>query len=498
MKKVYTILYLLLLFAGCSNKHSGEKNRYAVPQPNPLVIDHPAAVIFNSDYTEIYPGIEKEKSSVVKILTPFHIPVIASKTWNIEFVKNNGDRVRLDTKTLPSRYDVILFNAVNDPVPCYLGDLRKAARDCFTQKSQIMVKNGKHNEVDRNNALLSPDTGTNVPLVNLFHANAKRGRILRMPVPDTSFIPVSLRNIPGIRWVENRVDTRTFLNVTFENDLITYSNTDRYFTNGITLSLQAPWLGRSRLSQLMLPYRHTSNISFALELVQNMYTPKDTRVAPTFVNDRPYASYLYFGYAKITSNALRSIKLTNELDMGYLGPYSLGAYLQTMVHKTIPTNDKPLGWNTQIKTDIILNYNLKVEKALIQNNDFMLLAVASAKAGTLYSNAGLGFRLQAGRQEPYFGTTSTSKTSPWQYYFFAESFAGYIAYDATLQGGIFNRDNIFTLKSSEISRWVGNAEGGIEVRYKGTGIELAQHYLSPEFKGCLWHKWGRISLIFNL
>ena len=394
MKKVYFTLFLFLLFTGCARKQSGDKITYTVLQPLPLVIDHPVAVLFTSDHKRIKAITEEDKGSIERILAPLHIPIIASKAENIEFIKNNGDRVNLDLKTMPFNYDVILFNAVNDPVPCYLRDLRMAVKDCFTLRTLVPLNNQKGKDSNHIIPELNADTGTSVLPLNLFHAYGKKGRIIRVPVTDTSAIPFSLRNIPGMRWVENRTDTHSFLKVTFENDLITYANTDRYFTNGIAISLQAPWLGHSGLSQLLLPYRHTSVMTFSLELVQNMYTPKDTRVAPTFIDDRPYASYLYVGYKKIVSDPFRKIRLTNELDIGYLGPDSPGAYLQTFVHKTFPTNDKPIGWATQIKTAVILNYNLKAEKSLVQNRNFMLAVTTSAKAGTLYTRAGAGFRMQ--------------------------------------------------------------------------------------------------------
>jgi hypothetical protein len=286
--------------------------------------------------------------------------------------------------------------------------------------------------------------------------------------------------------------------VTFENDLITYANTDRYFTNGITFSLKAAWIGRIRLSSLMIPYRHPSSASYSLSLVQNMFTPTDTRVAPLLHNDRPYASYLYLGYSKVTSDPVRMLKLTTEIDIGYTGPRSPGAYLQTLVHGTFPTNDQPLGWETQIKTGPIVNYTIHLEKALINRDQLMLSTSAYVKTGTLYNQIGTGFRLQAGRQEPSFSSGTATRTSHWQYYFFLNARGALIGYDATLEGGIFNRNEVFTLSTNEISRWVASAETGFRITYKGTGLELAQHYLSPEYKGGLAHKWGRISLLFDL
>jgi lipid A 3-O-deacylase len=498
VKKGFAILYILLFFMGCQQKQSVETVRHANPEPSALVIDRPAVVFFNSSKPDNPGKLLKVKGSVEKILNPFKIPVISSASGNFEFVKSNGDRVKLNIEKLPSRYDVILFNAVNDPVPCLLKDLRKAAKDCFSKKTPALP--GKEASATKYDPVDYTADESVVPREHdsLFHIRSRKGKNIRIDVPDTASVPLALRNVEGVRWIENHPDKRSFLSIRFENDLITYANTDRYFTNGIAFTLQAPWLAHSRLSQLMLPYHHSSTIAYSLELVQNMYTPKDTRIAPTFSNDRPYSSYLYLGYKKIIADPFRKIRLSSEAEIGYLGPYSPGAYLQTLVHESFPTNDKPLGWETQINTDIILNYNLRFEKALISQRNLMVSVKTQVKAGTLYSQAGIGMRLQAGKQESYFSCLPGKESSSWQYFFFIDATANCIGYDATLQGGLFDRDNTFTLKSNEISRYVGTAEGGFQVRYKGTGLEVAQHYLSPEYKGGLGHKWGRISLIFKL
>jgi hypothetical protein len=139
-----------------------------------------------------------------------------------------------------------------------------------------------------------------------------------------------------------------------------------------------------------------------------------------------------------------------------------------------------------------------VQKALIYKENIALLAGLDAEAGTLYTNAGAGFQLVAGKAEPIFGLNENQQWPEIEYYFFAKTNISFVAYNALLQGGVFNHDNVFRLNQNEIQRIVGNAEAGIHFRYKGIGMELAQHYLSPEYKGGLWHKWGRMSLIFKL
>jgi hypothetical protein len=102
-----------------------------------------------------------------------------------------------------------------------------------------------------------------------------------------------------------------------------------------------------QLSRLMLPYRHKSISSYSLHLVQNMYTPTDTRIAPVLHNDRPYASFLYLGFRRITSNPQRNFRLTTELDLGYIG-LSLPDLSSNTRSFHLPTNDTQWAGKTQI------------------------------------------------------------------------------------------------------------------------------------------------------
>jgi len=460
-------------------------------------VDHPAVVVLEKNTNESGPNAPGKPLTIEKILIPLKIPVLARNSGQIEFVKKNGDRVFMDIRQLKGRYDLILFNAENDPLLCGLNDLESAASHYFLGRTPGKFPSNAGPESSK--AMLTlPDTGNTrgYRLDPSFRQGRARTAMIMRADTDTS--PLVTRNIPGVCWVESRVDTRKSLIITFENDLITYYNTDRYFTNGITVGLQAPWIANMRVSRLLLPYRKPATVAYSAILVQNMYTPTDTRYAPTLSKDRPYASYLYLGFKKLVRDPGRKLRLTSEIDLGFTGPYSPGSYLQTLVHKTFPTNDKPLGWETQIKTDIIANYSVTLDKAIIDGSNVMLSASVSMKAGTLYNQAGTGFRLQLGRHEPYFKSHTATEKDPWQYFFFLDARTTLVAYDATLQGGILNRENVFTLGEHEVSRCVGYAEAGLQATYKGYGIEVAQHFLTPEYKGGMGHRWGRISVLMKL
>ncbi|MFZ4546629.1 MAG: lipid A deacylase LpxR family protein [Bacteroidales bacterium] len=432
-----------------------------------------------------------------KILSPHRIPVLDTVGNQMVFVKLNGDRVSVTLDKLVGKYDIILFNPNNNPVPLRIADLQGAFDQIFSTHSEIKSKPKKKSYI-REIAKSDSDTVVHKTFSELLLQLKNRDKKIIVTTADTSSSKLVLRNIPGIEWVEQKIDTRRILKISFENDLITYANTDRYFTNGIAFDLQAAWLSRSPLSKLMLRYNHKANVTYNLSMVQDMFTPTDTRVAPTLQNDRPYSSYLYFGFSKTTADPRRKIKIISKLDVGYIGPHSPGSYMQTLVHQTFPSNDVPLGWETQINTDIILNYAVQAQKAVFSKQKITVLANIGAKAGTLNTSTSAGLQLLAGKYEPVFGLLENEKWPKTEYYFFAKTNISFVAYNALLQGGMFNHDNIFVLCGNQIQRFVGSAEAGFHLRYKGFGIEMAQHYLSPEYKSGLWHKWGRISLLFKI
>ena len=492
--KAFCILLFSLLFSTAGVKQQGIKYEN-MQNPFSILIDFPAAVMINHKKQDI-----QANHNVVlaqKIFSAYHIPVFFTDARQIVFVKINGDKIFITANDLAEEYDIILFNAEINPVPLKIADLPEAAGKIFGFDHPITAIPGNRIHFKKR-YIPKNDTVYRKISRNRFSQLRIHDKQVVVPVADTSSIKLITRTIPGIEWIEQRVDSRTILKINFENDLITYANTDRYFTNGITFDLQSAWLSRLPVQQLMIPYRHKAYVTYNLNMVQDIYTPADTRVEPLLHNDRPYASYLYFGFRKTVADPLRKLKLSSQLDAGYIGPHSPGSYLQTLVHKVFPTNDKPLGWETQIKSDLILSYTILVQKALISKEYFSLLAGTDVIAGTLYNKAGAGFQFQAGKAEPVFGLAENGHWQTIEYYFFGGINVGVVAYNALLQGGLFNQNNIFTLSSTEIQRVVGNAEAGIRFRYKGLGIELAQHYLSPEFKGCLWHKWGRISLLVKL
>lgn len=293
------------------------------------------------------------------------------------------------------------------------------------------------------------------------------------------------------------VSTNRYVGVNFDNDI--FNNTDYYYTNGIRIEYISPVFSSSPLSYPMLPYRKYSMNYHGMTIVQNMYTPTNPDVENVLEGDRPFAAYLYLGHFKNTLSHERRYRQYSELDIGLIGPGSLGGFVQNQIHDI-----EPVGWDNQIQNDLVLNYTAIVEKGLYNPGAFDLNVFAAGQIGTLYDNLGGGVRIRLGHMNSYFAMPglATKKSIEgadalnWQYGIFAHAKAKLVIYDATLQGGMINHSSNYTIPASDIERFVFEASIGLFISYKQFGLRLEQFYTTPEFKDAYDFRWGHINLTY--
>jgi hypothetical protein len=294
------------------------------------------------------------------------------------------------------------------------------------------------------------------------------------------------------------------IRINFDNDIL--DNTDRYYTNGIRFDFISPFLKQSPLSWLMVPYWGQGINYYGVSIGQNMYTPFTTKVSGIHPGDRPYAAYLFIGSFKISNDPGKKFRQTSELDLGVIGPTSYGDFVQKSFHNSVPTNNEPLGWEYQIQDDLVLNYNLTYEKGIASNQRMELNLNGVGALGTLYTHMGGGFQFRAGLMNPYFDSfgyssqkvNKTKGYSKFQAFVFVTSLGKLVGYDATLEGGMFNKSSIYTLKRRELSLFTYQGTLGITLSYAGFRLDVEQFLLSPEFHGCAWHKWVHIGVTFGM
>jgi lipid A 3-O-deacylase len=294
------------------------------------------------------------------------------------------------------------------------------------------------------------------------------------------------------------------IRINFDNDI--FDNTDRYYTNGIRFDFISPTLKQAPFSWLMIPYWGHGINYYGLSIGQNMYTPYTTKTGGIHYGDRPYSAYLVLGNFKISNDPYKNFRQTTEIDIGVIGPYSFGDFVQKSFHQNVPTNNEPLGWEYQIQNDLVLNYHLSYEKGIINRHRIDLILKANSALGTLYTNVSGGFQFRAGRMNPYFSSygfsnmkiNKTRGDSKFQAYVFLTSIGKLVGYDATLEGGLFNRTSLYTLKPDNLSLVTYQGTFGITIAYEGIRLDVEQFLLSPEFSRCAWHKWVHIGLTFGI
>ncbi|MCK4570074.1 MAG: lipid A deacylase LpxR family protein [Bacteroidales bacterium] len=293
------------------------------------------------------------------------------------------------------------------------------------------------------------------------------------------------------------ISTNRYIGVNFDNDI--FNNTDYYYTNGIRIEYIASIFASSPLSYTMLPYRKYSMNYHGMTFVQNMFTPTNPDTINVQDNDRPFAACLYLGHFKNTLSSKNRYRQYSELQVGLIGPGSLGGFVQDQIHD-IP----PLGWENQIQNDLVLNYTALVEKGLYNPGFLDLNVYAEGQLGTLYTNAGGGLRIRIGKLNPYFSmpglatenSTEGSNGLKWQYGIFGTAKVKMVIYNATLQGGMINRSSNYTIPSEDIERFLLQASVGIYLAFKQLGVMYEQFYISPEFKNAYHFRWGHINMTY--
>ncbi len=285
--------------------------------------------------------------------------------------------------------------------------------------------------------------------------------------------------------------TAWMLRLILDNDI--FSNTDYYYTNGFRVELVVPGLNKSPVNKIF-PASKNIDIEFCgFSITQNIYTPTNPDTRDVLLGDRPFAAYLAIGQFREVYNLSKTIYFKSELNLGVLGPSSLGQQVQSSIHEI-----EPIGWQNQISNDVVIDYRIQFKKGIYNNSLFDFNINANGNLGTLYNKVGGGFDLRFGHFTPFYsGPLSIfefeNPGGHLQYWIFLKANGNIVAYDATLQGGMFNKENPYIIMANDINQFVVNASIGFAIYYNNIGIEYEHFYLSPEFTEARHFGWGSIT-----
>lgn len=228
-----------------------------------------------------------------------------------------------------------------------------------------------------------------------------------------------------------------------DNDSYLLQGSDRYYTDGFFMYFRHA-LAVSDNSNLQ-------NKVLGFEFGQKIFNPQSGSIAnlqgvddPKLV-DRPFAAYLYIGS---TLNFLYSnesnLKLSAQI--GIVGPNAFGKQVQDYVHDNFGFYH-PSGWEYQIANNAELNLSAEYNKLLARTTGVDVSFTSYVNIGNGFSGAGFGPLLRLGNFNQLFNSVSTqssaikkSKTTALhehEIFFYYKPQINYVAYDATIQGGLF-------------------------------------------------------------
>jgi hypothetical protein len=263
----------------------------------------------------------------------------------------------------------------------------------------------------------------------------------------------------------------------YENDF--FAATDRYYTQGIYLEFVHPALARSPIRHVLIaPSRHPTR--FGLAFGDEGYTGSDLKQSVIVPGDHPWAGTKQLHAFAIATDTIRHRRLSSQLTVGLIGQGAAGREIQTFIHERTG-NTIPQGWHNQIRNDLILNYAVLAEQRVAASGKSVELWTSlGARAGTFQTSLSAGSTLLAGR------------IGRWHAY--AAPSVRLVGYEATLQGGLFNRDSPYTIGAGDLHRVVYAQRLGLVYSGDRVFVEFFRAQTGREFAGGRTHRTGGIAI----
>jgi len=274
----------------------------------------------------------------------------------------------------------------------------------------------------------------------------------------------------------------------YENDV--FLGIDRYYTQGGRLEFSGRFLQRSPINYLLPALSNdTDRVSIFME--HNCFTPTSTDTSIVQVGDHPYGGVFLIGQERASYSSFKHRILIAELAIGWLGPSAECEWMQKSIHSAT-NNDEPLGWDNQLNNAFVINYKLSFEQGLINMRWMTFSSLMRVRLGTLYDDMQVGARIRLGQVSNAFAVPDKVDGLVW--HAFAETNLEFVAFNATMQGGLFNVDDIYSISAADVEGIVFVAKTGVQLAYRSLVLEYTLSYNSPKFTGGLNHKYGRAFL----
>lgn len=245
-------------------------------------------------------------------------------------------------------------------------------------------------------------------------------------------------------------DGFSVLSVSVDNDSLLLKKDDGFYTSGIQIDV------RKVLNTA------TSSLTYGWRIGQDLYTASDIKLKPDQLSslDHPYAGWLYAGAYKQAFDSSGSGTYL-ALDVGCLGPCAGGERTQTNLHKLL---DQPLpqAWSTQLKQEwgIVASGQWSPSRWVLASKADLSPRLKT-RLGNIFIDASADLLLRVGQLNQLPEQAAN--------YMYLRGEIKFVAYDASLQGGYFNHQEL----SVHPKNSVGELELGYLWRSNSYGVSAA-------------------------
>lgn len=264
--------------------------------------------------------------------------------------------------------------------------------------------------------------------------------------------------------------------IVLENDLFTSSVNDKYYTNGIEVFYR--YLAEK-------PSDSSVKKINEFRIGQYIFNPQTVKAADPNVHDRPFSGYLFGQFSQSWFRTKESM-LKYTVQAGVVGPSSRARQMQEFIHSTFGYK-RVRGWEYQIRDAAALQLGAFYSQKLYRGDHIDLNFKANAVAGTVFTGANAGFltRISLNPLLPIFdsvlyGAALHSGNAPRdsrELFFYLSPGVNYQAYDATIQGSLFNDDSPITY---DVMPWRFTGEAGFKYRKGRLDLSYAFVYRTKE------------------
>lgn len=288
-------------------------------------------------------------------------------------------------------------------------------------------------------------------------------------------------------------DPQSLFTLDFANDVI--YDTNKSFSNRFRFIFTTPFMEHSPVNFMLIPNNRGDSVFYSLTVQHDIYSPEEKFDIATQFTQTPYAAFLMIGSKKEAFNKTKKYKLTSQLQLGVLGPLAFGEEISNGIHRIFPEAVQARGWENQIGTDFCIMYTAGIEKNIVDAGWFNLDVISAGALGNPFTRLDGGVAMRTGLFADYFENFGFSNSKHWQVFLYGNVRARFVGYDATLQGGLFSDNSIYT--RDDVRRALGRFVAGLSIIHGNIKIELENHFTTPGFEAGDSHKWGNLNIQFR-